>query len=525
MGFFFNIASTSYIDNTNRNLFFYPINFNILNKELCQKLIRILKMNPLDIKLEKMDYIFYQGKILLTPSQSSIINQKNIANPYLIYIFSLSFENILYANYRLEVVLSFINSNDLNNNFSRIFREENIMKLFDENYTNNLIAKYNCKNYVIIKETPRQLTKSINILDEKEKVLNNNLFFLIYLYKEYSIFYQIINGLKNDIHHSSEDPNNYSFYLIDSNYLNEIESLLCFQEVAKILNNNQEFNSNLFQDNNINKEILEQLKCKLSSNTLKMLKENSDKILKTKLSNKNIISPLCITVDNEKKYYYQNCRIINRAIIELIIKIDSNINSKIKIINYFIDKEKIIILIDENLINIGFLTDKKEFIVEYIIQTNYDHLNSHIIKHIFQEFKNNGFKYIEQFNIFGCKNYDLKNYKLEVRITKLKGNNTYLDIFDISNKLKALLLLSMSINKDKNFNLKQDFEKVFLINISWLLNYNYQKINNFIKNNEEIIKFIKNNDIINLLYNQIAFNFIISKIGIQTIKTIRRKYI
>ena len=339
---FFNIELNSYLDNKNMILF-YPINFNILNKDLCQKLIRILKLNSSDIKLEKMFYIINQGKILLTQSQDSILNQKNINNPYLIYIFSLSFENNLYANYILEVILSFIYSDDLNNNFSRILREEKIEDLFSSNYSNILINKYNCKNYVINKKTQEQLYRNINIFDEPENILNKNLSFIIYLYKEYSTFSQIINELKNNYHNSSVNSNNYNFFLIDANYLKEIESELIFQEVSNILYiNSQELNINLIQDYNINNSILEKLKAKLEQNILKHLRDISDEILQNKLSNMKGISPLCVVRDEEKKYYFQNCKIINGQIAELLYQIDRNIKTKIKNIKYIVDKENII---------------------------------------------------------------------------------------------------------------------------------------------------------------------------------------
>ena len=82
----FKIDTASFPDNKNANCAFYPINFNILNMDLYQKLIKIFKENESFNNLDIFLFKFYQRKILLTATQNqnNIIYHKNSKNPNLI---------------------------------------------------------------------------------------------------------------------------------------------------------------------------------------------------------------------------------------------------------------------------------------------------------------------------------------------------------------------------------------------------------------------------------------------------------
>ena len=396
------------------------------------------------------------------------------------------------------------------------------MDLYPPNNSNNFETKFSCKSYLINKNiTQGQLTNCLNIIDDKEKNMIKNLIFVINLYKEYAALNNKINILNNNHNQSNSIlPSNNDFFLIDANYLNEVESSICFQEISNILNTKEVFDINLIKDNNISPELLGKIKGKLSQNTIIVLRENSEEKLQNKLFNISKLSLSLISDNNHNKYYFSNCKIINNLIVNLLMKIDKNISPKIKNINSIFDKGKIIIKTDD-LINIGFLTDKKEFIVEYIIQTNYD-INSLLIEQIFNDFKTFGYKFLEHFDLFDYKNYKFQNKLIEIKINKLIVNDSYSGVFDISNKLKALILLSIcKIKENSSINSKKDglINKIFLINISWLLNYKYDQIYYLIKNNIEILKLVENYDISYLINNQV-FNNIISKIGPQEIKQI-----
>ena len=528
----FNLETAHFIDNNNgTNFVHYPINFTILNKDLFHNLIKILNLDESYMNLDVFLYTFKQGKILIRTSLNNILNQKNSKNPYLIYIYSLTVDhNGFSLNYIPEIILYFNKIEDLVNNFERIVKEENIMNLLKQNNFNNFEKKYSCICHLINKNIlRRQLTNksnNSNIKDEKEKMVNKSLSFIINLYKEYTALNQLINKLNNNynisrINHSGIYPSNNEFYLIDAKYSKELESSLCLHEIFNILNKKEVLDINLIKDNNINNEILGKIKSKLTQNTLNVLLDISKEKLQYKLSNIDNLQPSYITVNGHNRCYFSNCKIINKSIVNLLIKIDNKINHKIKNINCIFDKGKIIIKIDEKIINIGNLTNNGEFIVEYIIQTFYD-INIILIKHIFDnEFTKYGYKYIEHFNSFGYKRYTFNNKEIQVKIHKLSEINSTSDDIYISEKLKALILLSVCKLKENNNNnnLKKDeiIEKVVLINIPWLLNYKYEQINPLIKNNKEIIKFLNNYD---YPYIQEALDFIISKIEKQTIKQI-----
>ena len=55
--------------------------------------------------------------------------------------------------------------------------------------------------------------------------------------------------------------------------------------------------------------------------------------------------------------------------------------------------------------------------------------------------------------------------------------------------MKSFILLSIYMYKNhyNKLNVKKEFESLYLINKNWLDQYEYEEINNFIKNNNNII--------------------------------------
>ncbi len=170
----------------------------------------------------------------------------------------------------------------------------------------------------------------------------------------------------------------------------------------------------------------------------------------------------------------------------------------------YINEDKLFLRINDNTINLGFLDKNNIFIVEYLIYSQ----NIWDITKIMEYIKDHGTNKIEDLsnnNLITIANYG--SQKIQGEIYKLFNEGSY----EISKILNNLLFLS--ITQQKNIvNENNDFKEVYLINKKWLEEYEYNRINSLIKENDNILK---DNEIINnnnLSYNSESINNIISKL-------------
>ena len=95
----------------------------------------------------------------------------------------------------------------------------------------------------------------------------------------------------------------------------------------------------------------------------------------------------------------------------------------------------------------------------------------------------------------------IKNPSMTIKAEIFKLVENYnVDNYKISKKLKTLICLSL-IQNNKSITINKINGKKYLINLEWLEEYEYKKINSLIKENNEIKNYFKNNN--NLSYNEI----------------------
>ena len=181
--------------------------------------------------------------------------------------------------------------------------------------------------------------------------------------------------------------------------------------------------------------------------------------------------------------YYNNCQIINESLLNIIREIDKDFLKLIKYkkINCILGNKKAIILLNNKIINIGHFDEQNIFVVELLI---YSEDSNSLKSKIFDQIRIHGYNYIN--NYIRNKQINLGNGNIATiqEIFKRKPSEDYISI---SNKLKALILLSISQLKNNKFlNNQNNFEEVFLMNINWLNYYEYNRINLMIIENYKI---------------------------------------
>ena len=212
-------------------------------------------------------------------------------------------------------------------------------------------------------------------------------------------------------------------------------------------------------------------------------------------------------------------------IINLLNEINKKIEYDKKDIKCYFSKGKFIIFIDFEIINVGFLNEVDEFIMDYLIQSNNSLNRRNDLYNCFYSFVLNDFKYIENNLPLNLKKYNINNISIDKQISKLNNlDKIGIDIYNIKEKVKTLILLSIFQNKSyKNyFNIEK--EKVFLINNIWLIDYQINNIISLIEENNEVRNFIEKINNYELLYNETyIFNNIISKLNIEELIKIQEK--
>ena len=488
--FIFEKKSFITTNNPQQNLF-YPDKFCILDENIYSKINQLLNRN-IGLKEEiKFELYFNHGRICLKPkSISNFNNQKNI-------LICLPSENGLEKEieYIPEIILSF---NDFGwfNSFDKMIKIENIFAACSNN-NSNFESKYNCKRYLINSNN----IKVPNETNINKNLINKYLSYLIIIYNEYS-------KIKKEISENNRQSNRpeEEYYLINRNYMNELENILHFKEF--INDNNIDAIKNLDLDiNNINNDIINTIKGKLKEKIVTYLLTLDDN--KLIINNRIIYEISEIEMkdnDNNNLYYYNNCQIINRKLYCLLNKIDKNLSTKTKNIKCILNNNKIIIFSNDKIINVGNLNEDNTFQIEHIIYSK----SSEDISKIFEAFKKRGY------NAYIGKNISnetikimLYNNSFEAKIVSFLGEKKT-NKKDLSPKLKTLILLSLFKNKKVNNQKVSNNEKVLLMNKEWLFQYKYKEINKLIEKNEELKNYFKKEKILNLSIDSTKMKEIIS---------------
>ena len=476
--------------------FKYPDNFCILEENTYSKMNKLLNINIETMGAIKYELSFNHGKIVFNPK----VNNKN--NKFIL-IYSLVYnESIKDINYTLEIILSFDNFGRASNFFNGMIKSENIFEECSKNKY-DFENKYNCKSYLINKTNIREENKNENIeLDIKNQKVNKYLSYLIIIHNEYSKIKKEINEITISQSNKPDEAN----YIINREYMKELENMLHFKEFINEVNIDEIKNLDLDINNINNNDLINKVREKLNEkmvNYLLTLDEN--KLINNQ--NKYEISKIEFKDnENNKIYYYNNCQIINKKIYLLLSQIYTYFSWKIKLIKCVLNNNKIIIFSNDKIINSGHLNEDNTFIVEHIIYSN----SSNDISQIFKIIKTRGYSFIQTYLSNKRINFNNNNHFIEAKIYSLLGEKETRK--EISSKLKTLILLSLFNQKKICCYKSNNTEKVFLMNKDWLFQYQYNEINTLIEKSEKLKDFLSQEDTLNLSIDSIRLNDIISSL-------------
>ena len=389
-------------------------------------------------------------------------------------------------------------------------------KIYQAQKRDNIIY---CKKYLINKNKIKEQNKNENIsLNINNNKINKYLSYLIIIYNEYSKIKKEINEKTIIQSNGAEEE----YYLINRKYMNELENILHFKEFSNEINIDEIQNLDL-DINNINNDVINQIHGKLKMKAY-LLTLDDNKLINN--GNNHYISKIELyDNENNKLYYYNNCQIINKKIYLLLNQIDLNISSRTIFVRCVLKNSKIIIFTNNNIINIGYLSDDNIYIIEHIIYSD----SSKDISKIFKILQKTGYTFIQKYFYLKRIKINNNNDLLEAKIYSLLEEKETKK--NLSSKLKALILLS--IFSQKNYYKDNNIEKVFLINKDWLLQYKYDEINKLIDKNEKLRFYLKKEKIFNLSIDSNLMNDIISllnydsllKIDEYTVKIFQEIYI
>ena len=283
------------------------------------------------------------------------------------------------------------------------------------------------------------------------------------------------------------------FYLINKDYMDKIKAILCFNNVEDNLRKNTHLNNaHKIIDNLNNIDMLQiQNLLKESFNALNSINQNT---IDNKLNDGKLYKiPIKDYNSNmgTKIFYPFNCQIINKEIMGIIKEIDIKKNQNLEFFKCHYRDNKIIAILNNQMLNIGSYDNHFNFIAEYIIYSTADCINiiynTNIQKGL-NSIMNTITNDLIQFDSAAPNN---RGYWIRVtaRIEKIieRKNTT----FEISDKFKAFILLSIYREKNRynpsNVSVKKTFEPFYLISKNWLDQYEYEEIYNLIKFNNNII--------------------------------------
>ena len=263
---------------------FYLNNFYIINLDLLLKLGKI--NNNINLIQNNEIYLGYNsGKIVLNKRYSQDKNNEN--NNYCLFIYSLeqNFSDLL--EYKIHSILIYSNINDMNNHFSKLINEEKLetyLTKINQNKNDNI-------KYLLIDK--KEIKENLNENIEDRYILYN-----IFIFNEYSILEQ------KDI----------KFFLINRDFMQELESLLCYNEIKQFLNNNQINTLNIYHNKEEKLKIINAVKNMMNENLIQRIKNINNINFEIKLSAHKILNIQKYIHKNSNIFYFYNCQVINKKI-------------------------------------------------------------------------------------------------------------------------------------------------------------------------------------------------------------------
>ena len=476
------------IQQNNKRIFF-PINFYVIDKAVLLR----YQINNTNNIMEEVDLFYIHRGCFLISKNNNFNNEKN----NLIFLYSIH-ENGKGKMYKPISIIECKNSNERYNAINsliQISKGNNIIqnpKILEDNYNYTCYTiKHDNENDENSSKMNSSMNSQFNIINNSslinEKAFNKNDESIIDFYLILAIQLKKEKDNLKKIFGQTFKPNSQiknEYYLINKNYMNELNQI--FNDINGKIDNCSEENE---------EKLLKILKSNLDNNTVKKInKLNKEKIQK-QLNNNEMSGLKYSFANNEEKKrlcFYQNFDIISKKMLEIIKRIDVIIQNKIIKVNCIFDNNKIIMLLEEDLINIYFYYNTDETIVQYIIISKEA---ESLFKHLLIQ----GYVFLDKYLPYNKVKINVQYDTIEVIIYKLiKGNKIKLRMSD---KLRTLLLVAYSNNILYDNNLHE----VCLINPDWLDQYGYKTIEKLINNNYQKIANI------NIDYNKLKTICEISK--------------
>ena len=401
-----------------------------------------IKSPELNTKAKVEEYIKTKSLVLVNSDFiTSLENSNNLKEiEYIIYdntieiIFdsnnSISFkakDNILQLNSNLEQNINNIDTKNAKSQTSDTKAKEALL--------NKTGSKLNTE------ESANSDNKNLEDKEIEEKV-NKYISYSIKLYIEYS-------KLKKQID-KKNDKKEKECYLINKNIIEEIQNIFCYKEINDILNINNE----LIKDYKGTKEEIDKIKKEIKlDNIIKKLKELDDNSIKENIKAKSKdkkytdISKITKDKDSNNIFYYDNCNLINKDILNLLKDITKHeMDMAIKEACIY-DEGEIIILIKEGtdkVINVGNLDKGNYLKIKQIIKEDG-------FSDIFKDIISSGYNYINSDKIDKAKILVVDNGKIiEGNISKPSQQETTKNKTNVDNKKTV----KNGITKDNNSNKK-----------------------------------------------------------------------
>ena len=487
--------------NEKNSIFYYPKDLLFLDKLLASKFINLFELLNFEQKEKNSKIVvnFNNGNLVFKGNENLFLN--NSEN--LIYVYSLNKEITKGMNFNLEFILSFNYYNDLiNDNFINILKNNIFLSCL--NHSSDFESKFKLKIHLINKKLDKN---SENKLNENLEILSNLNKEIIILKKKSAT---PINNSSTSYYKTEE------YYLINQNFIKNLEDIIHFTEIKTIINNDNQFYRYFEFDK---KKCLNKMKSYLSDDIKKDLMnfENNPNLVKLK----NIQTyKLEYSLFKTKYKYYPNSIIINNKIKELLsdfVKLSSSI---IEPIECYFDNNKIFINF-KPYIAVGNIEESNQIIFSHFIEPIYPSDFQIIVEKI----KSEGYKLIQKGLGFG--KLQFKSYyglDIQAEIVNISQKNQ-INKSNISEKLKKLILLCFGIQSNGDIGLNDKLaEEVYLISPEILSEPCLIEINSLLQNNNKVINLLSEFNFPKYGLNSTQLEELISNLNEQKLKLIDNKY-
>ena len=330
------------------------------------------------------------------------------------------------------------------------------MALMNNHNQTQLITLGNNQNLL---NNSQIMTYRHNLNNNNNIQANNNIDKLEHNLKVKMYLIKAQEALRNEInqYNTKRQILNKDCYLIKKSHINELH----LNQIKEIMNQHLGKNE---------KEMLKILKEKFQNDTkIEIdLKKSFNELQESHIYKSKLFYPK--NYKGKDLYYFKNSEIITDEFLTQLDTIDKNYKAHCLKVPCVFDMNKIIILLNNQIINIADYNENN-IIVEYIIKL----IHTNNAEYLFGMIKKRGYNFISQYLSFNGVHIPVgNNYNIEIHVYKLTPDGNIET--RISDKFKALLFLAFS----QYYNDYNTPQKVYLINPKWLKQFNYDKIKNLI---------------------------------------------